>query len=95
MVMELGMKAMGGMKGLKPVRVMGVVIILISVVFIALIADLMVRVNVSCLLGGGNSIIRCGMRRFSTDIVFGLALVTLFTFLAISAVYLMKTNPMI
>lgn len=83
------------MLGLRPVRVMGVLIILISIVFIALIADLLMRVNVSCLLSDGKSVLRCGMRRFSTDIVFGLALVILFFFLVISAVYLMKTNPML
>ena len=82
------------MIGLRPVRVMGIVIILISIVFVALIADLLMRVNVACLLSDGKSVLRCGMRRFSTDIVFGLALVTLFSFLAISAVYLIKTNPM-
>ena len=79
---------------MRPVRVMGIVIVVIALVFIVLITDLLVKVNTNCLTVDGRSIIRCGLQRFSIDIVFGLTLIILFMFLAVSAVYLMKANPM-
>ena len=81
------------MIGSRPVRLMGLFIVIISAVFIMLIVDLLMNVNVACLVQDDSSVIRCGMSRFSTDIVFGLALVVLFSFLTITAVYLMKNNP--
>lgn len=78
---------------MKPVMVLGIMIIIISTLFIMLIFNTLVMANIKCLGSPENPrVMTCNLKRFNIDMVFGLMLVGFFIVLDIGALYLVLTG---
>jgi hypothetical protein len=81
---------------MKPVMMLGILILFISSLFIMLIFETLVRANVACLGSPENpSIVRCDLRKYNIDIIFGFLLIAFFAVLDIVAFYLLFTGAAI
>ncbi len=77
---------------MKPVMMLGVMIVIISTLFIMMIFNTLVMANIKCLGNPENPAqMKCNLKRFNIDVIFGLMLVGFFTVLDIGALYLVLT----
>lgn len=84
------------MIAMKPIMMLGLLIIIISSLFIMLIFDMLVSANIKCLGSPENpSVMKCNLKRFNVDMVFGLMLICFFSMLDIAAFYLILTGATI
>ncbi len=78
---------------MRPVLIIGMIIIFISTLFIMLIFNTLVKANISCLGNPQNpKIVTCNMKRYNIDIIFGLMLIGFFIVLDVGALYLIFTG---
>ena len=79
------------MKGLVLV---GIIVILVSTMFIILLFSTLVKMNLTCLGDPDNPrIIRCDLRKYNIDLIFSLMMIAFFVMLDVGAVYLMFSGP--
>ncbi|MBN2330184.1 MAG: hypothetical protein JXC85_00035 [Candidatus Aenigmarchaeota archaeon] len=81
---------------MKPVMMLGILIIIISTLFIILIFNTLVSANIKCLGDPENPrVMTCNLQKFNVDMVFGLMLVCFFALLDMAAFYLIFTGAAI
>ena len=78
---------------MKTVMILGILIIIISTLFIMLIFNTLVMANVKCLGNPENPrLVTCNLKRFNIDMIFGLMLIGFFAVLDMGALYLILTG---
>ena len=78
---------------MKPVMMLGALILIISTLFIMLIFNTLIRANMNCLGNPSNpGKMTCNLKRFNIDMIFGLMLVGFFIVLDMGALYMLFTG---
>jgi hypothetical protein len=78
---------------MKTVMIMGIIIIIISTLFIVMIFNVLIRANVKCLGTPENpGAMKCNLQKFNIDTIFGLMMIGFFIVLDIGALYMFMTG---